>query len=232
MAETSGIVLGKGNADVMDQKQWLALGRRLLGPGLALGLVLGLGWAIAQFPAITRWEQAWLLGLHRHVTPTLDRVVLWFTDLGTTWGVLPGTLALGAWLWGQGQRRRSVFLILAMLGVLLLNLGLKGVWQRARPQLWEGVLTFPDPSFPSGHATFSMAFALAVILLSQASPYRRWVVGIALSLALLIGLSRPYLGVHYPSDVVGGWLLAYGWTVGLYRVMFPPSKQPSAPTVQ
>lgn len=217
----------------MDSKQWIALGRRLAGPGLALGLVLVLGWAIAQFPAITSWEQAWLVEVHRYATPTLDRAMLWFTDLGTTWGVLPGTLLLGAWLWSRGQRRQSAFLILAMLGILLLNLGLKEVWQRARPQLWEGVPTFPDPSFPSGHATFSMAFALAVILLlSLGIPYRRWIIGLGLSLALLIGLSRSYLGVHYPSDVVGGWSLAYGWTVGLHRVMFPPSKLHSGPTVQ
>ncbi len=207
----------------MDQKQWMALGRRWAGPGLALGMLLGLGWAVAQFPAITLGEQGWLITGHRYATPALDRVVSWFTDLGTTWGVLPGTLLLGAWLWHRGQRRPSAFLILAMLGALLLNLGLKEVWLRARPQLWEGVQGLPDPSFPSGHSTFSMAFALAVILLSQASPHRRWVVAIALPLALLIGLSRPYLGVHYPSDVVGGWLLAVGWTVGLYRVMFPPS---------
>lgn len=61
---------------------------------------------------------------------------------------------------------------------------------------------------------------LAVMLLSQTSPHRRWIVIPGGLLALLIGLSRLYLGVHYPSDVVGGWLLAIGWTVGLYRVMF------------
>ncbi|MFH7241304.1 MAG: phosphatase PAP2 family protein [Spirulina sp.] len=206
----------------MDQKQWMALGRRLIWPGLALGMLLGLGWTVAQFPAITLGEQGWLMTAHRYATPDLDRFVSWFTNLGTTWGTLPGTLLLGAWLWHRGQQRQSAFLVLAMLGALLLNLGLKGVWQRARPQLWEGVQMLPDSSFPSGHATFSMAFALAVVLLSQASPYRRWVVAIALPLALLIGLSRSYLGVHYPSDVVGGWLLAVGWTVGLHRAMFPP----------
>jgi undecaprenyl-diphosphatase len=122
---------------------------------------------------------------------------------------------------GRQQGQQATFLILAMLGALLLNLELKALWQRARPSLWEGIPLLPDHSFPSGHATLSMAFFLAVVLISQTSPHRRWIVLLGGLLALLIGLSRPYLGVHYVSDVVGGWLLAFGWTVGLYRVMFP-----------
>lgn len=207
---------------MVDRKKLATLGQRLGGPGLALGLMIALGWAVATFPAFTLWDQAVLLGLHRYATPRLDRAALWFTDLGTVWGVLPGTIILGGVLIWQRQRQQATFLILAMLGALLLNLGLKGLWQRARPQLWEGIPFLPDHSFPSGHATLSMAFFLAVMLISQTSPHRRWIVLLGGLLALLIGLSRLYLGVHYLSDVVGGWLSALGWTVGLYRVMFPP----------
>ena len=209
--------------DVVDRKKLASLGRTLGGPGLALGLVIVLGWAVATVPTLTLWDQAFLLGLHRYATPRLDRAVLWFTDLGTVWGVLPGTILLVAVLLGRRQRQQATFLILSLLGALLLNLGLKGLWQRARPSLWEGIPFLPDHSFPSGHATLSMAFFLAVMLISQTSPHRRWIVLLGGLLALLIGLSRLYLGVHYPIDVVGGWLLALGWTVGLYRVMFPPA---------
>lgn len=200
---------------MVDRKKLATLGRLLAGPSLALGLVIVLGWAVATFPAFTRWDQAVLLGLHRYATPRLDRAALWFTDLGTLWGVLPGTMLLVAVLLGRRQRQQATFLILAMLGSLLLNLGLKELWQRARPQLWEGIPFLPDHSFPSGHATLSMAFFLAVMLIGQTSPHRRWIFALGGLLALLIGFSRLYLGVHYPSDVVGGWLLAIGWTVAM-----------------
>ncbi|MEB3289834.1 MAG: phosphatase PAP2 family protein [Leptolyngbya sp.] len=184
--------------------------------------LLGLGWAITIFPAITTWDSDLLLRLHRHATPWLDAIMPWFTDLGTVWGVLPGTLGLGLVLLRRKQQRQAIFLVGAMLGSLLLNIGIKGFWQRVRPHLWEGVPTLPDSSFPSGHATFSMAFFLAVVLMSQNHPHRRQIIGLGGGLAVLIGLSRTYLGVHYLSDVVGGWLLAFGWTVGLYRTMgFP-----------
>jgi undecaprenyl-diphosphatase len=206
---------------MVDQKKLTTLGRTLGWPSLTLGLMIGLGWAGATFPEFTLWDQAALIGLHHYATPALDRAVLGFTDLGTVWGVLPGTILLAVVMIGRQQGQQATFLILAMLGALLLNLELKALWQRARPSLWEGIPLLPDHSFPSGHATLSMAFFLAVVLISQTSPHRRWIVLLGGLLALLIGLSRPYLGVHYVSDVVGGWLLAFGWTVGLYRVMFP-----------
>jgi membrane-associated phospholipid phosphatase len=208
------------------QKAWAILGKgdwaRLGWPGLAWAGLLGLGWAIATFPSITDWDSTVLLGIHRYATPALDRAMPWFTDLGTVWGVLPGTLGLGLVLLRRKQQRQAIFLFLAMLGALLLNIGIKGFWQRVRPNLWEGIPTLPDSSFPSGHATFSMAFFLAVVLISQNHPYRRRIIWLGGLLAVWIGLSRAYLGVHYLSDVVGGWLLAFGWTVGLYRVMFFP----------
>ncbi|QQE64188.1 phosphatase PAP2 family protein [Leptolyngbya sp. BL0902] len=222
----------------MKQLPWKAWKQRWLWPGLALGGVIALGGAVALSPALTRWDQSLLLALHRYATPGMDRFVLGFTDLGTVWGVLPGTVLLGVVLLQRRQPRQSAFLVLSVLGALVLNLLLKGLWQRARPNLWEGIPLYPDPSFPSGHATFSAAFVLAVVLLSQTSPHHRWphhrwLGGLGGLLALLIGLSRSYLGVHYPSDVVGGWLLAVGWTVGLYQAMFsdftPPSPSEEPP---
>ena len=73
---------------------------------------------------------------------------------------------------------------------------------------------------PSGHATYSLALTLALVLLTWESPKRPWIVGFGVAFVGLIGLSRLYLGVHYPSDIVGGWLLATAWAVGLYQVMF------------
>jgi membrane-associated phospholipid phosphatase len=129
-------------------------------------------------------------------------------------------VGLGVAALGRGQRRAGAYLLLTLAGAVVLNPLAKEAWRRVRPALWDGVPYQGGYSFPSGHATYSMAFVLALVLLSWGSPRRWWAVGLGGVFALLIGLSRMYLGVHYPSDILGGWLLAVAWAVGLHRVLF------------
>jgi undecaprenyl-diphosphatase len=68
-----------------------------------------------------------------------------------------------------------------------------------------------SPSYPSGHALVSAAFALALVIIARETRWR-WRVGAAASAYVLaVGFSRLYLGVHYPSDVLAGWCLAVAW---------------------
>jgi membrane-associated phospholipid phosphatase len=197
--------------------------------------LIGLGLLIGAYPALPAWDAAFLLRLHRYASPNLNYGIAVFTDLGTVWGVLPATLALVALTFWQRRWRESSYLLLTMLGTVILNPLAKLLWHRVRPALWEGVPPQADFSFPSGHATYSLAFVLAMILLTWDSPKRFWIVVVGALFVVLIGLSRVYLGVHYPSDILGGWLLATAWTVGLYGVMFhrwPPSPLWSPPSDQ
>lgn len=192
------------------------------GFGLSLAALLAfvlLGFWVATDPAISSWDTAFLLRLHHYATPELNRSMAVATNLGTYLGVLPASLGFIALALGLRRWPVAAYLALVMAGSAILNLNAKLFWQRSRPALWEGIPFHGDFSFPSGHATYSMTLVLALVLLSWHGPKRRWLVVIGGFFVLAIGFSRLYLGVHFPSDIVGGWLLAVAWTVGLHQVM-------------
>ncbi len=143
--------------------------------------------------------------------PFLDRWMRRVTRLGDPPVMLAlGALLLSGWLPIDPTAARS-----AALGLLLAHLigqCIKRSVSRARPSLPIGVATLIHPpdrfSFPSGHATAALAAALPVALSIDPSP------GVLLlALALLVGLSRAYLGVHYLGDVLAGWAIAIAATL-------------------
>ncbi len=192
----------------------------LLGVILPVATLVALGLLVAAYPVLPAWDAAFLLGLHRYATPTLNRWMVVLTDLGTVWGVLPATAGLVAVTFWHRRWQAGSYLALTMLGCIILNPWAKLFWHRVRPALWDGIPPHTDFSFPSGHATYSMAFVLALVLLSPNSPKRPWIVALGSLFVGFIGFSRVYLGVHFPSDVLGGWLLATAWAVGVYQLMF------------
>lgn len=193
-----------------------------LGVALPLTGLIALGLLVATYPTLPAWDAAFLLRLHRYATPAMNRAVAIATDLGTFWGVLPASLGLMAVsLWHRRWQSAS-YLAFVMAGSAGLNQIAKLLWHRVRPALWDGVPPHSDFSFPSGHATYSMAFVLALILLNWDSPKRPWLFGSGGLFVLCIGASRVYLGVHFPSDIVGGWLLAIAWAIGLRQLLFRP----------
>lgn len=133
--------------------------------------------------------------LLRAVTHLADWPVAVAITLALAFGVVPGLEAAGV--------RAAWTLALAHLGVELL----KRVFTRERPRLGAGMawlVTVPDRfSFPSGHSTAAMSIAMPVFL-ALGFPAGTLV----LALAVLIGISRCYLGVHYPGDVAAGWTLS------------------------
>ena len=151
--------------------------------------------------------------LHGLSNPTLDFSMRVLTDLGSTLvigTVLLVTLVLLMW---RRHRREALFLAVSMAGSLALNQSLKLIFHRPRPQLaWAHIQ--PDYSFPSGHAMNSLVLYVALALIVWALWGRR--AGLisavlAFMLALLIGTSRIYLGYHYFTDVVGGFLAGAAW---------------------
>ncbi len=100
---------------------------------------------------------------------------------------------------------------------MLLNVLFKLFFARVRPALFEQLTPAPGFAFPSGHAMGSAAFFLALYLLAREFvPRWRWlaaVLGVLLTLG--IGLSRLVLQVHYPSDVLAGWVLSAAWVLGV-----------------
>ena len=116
-----------------------------------------------------------------------------------------------------GWKRGMVTFLITMAGAAVLNSTLKLIFARERPEPFFGILRPESYSFPSGHALFSFCFygvVAAVITARIRQTSKRSAVWVVASvLVLLIGLSRIYLGVHYPSDVLAGYVAAFVWLV-------------------
>ena len=154
--------------------------------------------------------------IHGWANPAATAAMRVATQLGGVWFLFPlGALVVGA-LYQARRRRHAALFVLAVLGANLLDEGMKLIFRRERPIPW---FEYPQPgsySFPSGHSFVSLCFyfSLAEILIRAEWPLARkmamWTAAAVLTLA--IGFSRAYLGVHYPTDVLGGFTAAIAWT--------------------
>ncbi len=110
---------------------------------------------------------------------------------------------------------RALFVTFAVVGSVVLNALLKLEYARPRPELVAHLVNVTSTSFPSGHAMNSAGVYLTLgVLMARAVQGRRlklYLVGMAALLTLLIGASRVYLGVHYPTDVLAGWTAGAAW---------------------
>ncbi len=111
---------------------------------------------------------------------------------------------------------------LAYGGALALDGLAKAAFHSARPHLWASPAPETGYGFPSGHAMGSLGLLAALVVLAWPMR-RRWpaLLGGGVAVAA-IGISRLYLGVHYPSDVLGAWTAALAWVVGLRLVLAAP----------
>lgn len=149
--------------------------------------------------------------IHRHISPHLGRFFLLFTDLGSTVGIIALTGTLLAYLLYRHRRHASLVLIAGVAGAAVANVLIKLLFKRQRPTLWHAIVSEPGFSFPSGHAMASSALVFTLILLSWRTRWRWPVICIGVPFFLLVSLSRLYFGVHYPSDILGGWLASFLW---------------------
>jgi undecaprenyl-diphosphatase len=169
-----------------------------------------------------------LLAAHAYGGASLDRIFVWITDVGYAYGVIPLDISIVLVLLVIKRWREATFALVSFGGSALLNMGTKQFFARDRPDLWESIVTEESFSFPSGHAMGSMTLAVAVTMLAWRTRWRWPVTVVAMTFALLVGISRVYLGVHYPSDIIGGWMAAIAWVVGVYFALFRPSRMPWA----
>lgn len=161
-----------------------------------------------------------LLALHRYESPTLNRVMEFITDMGRPGALVPFcTVVVLVLLWKK-LPRQAFFFTLASGGAGLLNLLAKLFFGRARPDLWDSVSPESNYSFPSGHAMASMAVAAALILVLWPTRFRWPMVVLGTLFVVAVGVSRLYLGVHYPSDILGGWCASLTWVGGIHTIIY------------
>ena len=190
---------------------------------LTVGLLAGVA-AVAVFAAIASavvegltqsFDEKVLRWLESQRTPLLDKVMLEITTLGSGVVLIMLVLVASVFLW-QTQHKWSVYLLmLGVLGGKLFNSLLKEFFERPRPSIVQWVTETHSASFPSGHAMSAMvvygSVAYLVARLDPRPALRRTTWILAVLVILAIGASRMYLGVHYPSDIIAGYLGGLAW---------------------
>lgn len=147
----------------------------------------------------------------------LDASMRDITALGSYTVLTMVTFAVAGYLLMDRKRAAALFVLVSVSGGALLSTLLKLGFARPRPELVAHMVEVRTLSFPSGHAMLSaVTFLTLGALLARQAPSNRlkaYVLTVAIFLALLVGLSRLYLGVHWPTDVLAGWCLGGAWAI-------------------
>jgi undecaprenyl-diphosphatase len=205
----------------------------LLASVLVIGaLVLAFGWLAGEvMEGDTEALDRRLLGLFRSAAdPTRPAGPPWLVEMARDVTALGSfsvlailLLAVVGYLLLAGRRRAAILVLIAVIGGDAISHLLKMGFERARPDIAAQAARVFTASFPSGHATLSAITYLTMgALLTRITPshgIRIFFMSVALLLTLLVGLSRIYLGVHYPTDVLAGWCIGSAWALACWVVM-------------
>ena len=192
----------------------------ILAIGAAIGFVV-VAWLVST-GATEGFDRALLLALRDPANASDPLGPPWFEEMlaeitalgGYTILVILSAIVLGTLLL-NGERQAALFLVATLVGGALVSSGLKALFERPRPDLVGHLdLTFTS-SFPSAHAMVStlayLTLATMGVRFLRRHSTRVFLLAMAVLLALAIGASRVYLGVHWPSDVLAGWLAGAAW---------------------
>ena len=152
----------------------------------------------------------------------LREVGLDFTALGSHAIIVLVVVAVGVFLALKRQWRVMSLVLVASVGAMALGSISKQLIARDRPDVVPHLREVTTPSFPSGHATLAAAVYLTLGVVLAQVVKSRWTRAYCLLLptfvVIAVGLSRVYLGVHYPTDVLGGWALGLAWAIACWAV--------------
>ncbi len=147
----------------------------------------------------------------------LVNAALDITALGSSTVIGLTVMAVSGFLVFQGMWRNGLFVVFATGSAFVVNESLKELFHRARPDVVPHLREVVTMSFPSGHALMSAVVYLTLGALSMRIAERRltrfYCMAMAMLITALVGASRVYLGVHYPTDVFAGWLIGLGWAL-------------------
>ena len=171
-----------------------------------------------------KFDRAILIGLRTPGDLAVPKGPRWvlsaaldITALGSATVLGLAVLAVAGFLVLQGLWRRALIVLSASLGGWFLNAALKQLFQRPRPDVVPHLREAMSLSFPSGHALQSAAVYLTLGVLMMRFAHRPitkvYCMVVAATATVLVGLSRVYIGVHYPTDVLAGWLIGLSWAL-------------------
>lgn len=204
---------------------------RLIAASLLAMAVLAVG--VAELSIVASADIAAANTVHSVATGWLTSVLLGITNLASTDVILVATATAVVILAAQGHWRGAVALSLSVIATQAAVTVAKGLMSRPRPEA-EGAAVDPSGfSFPSAHSASAVALYVMLALIAGHALRRRvggfaWLA--AVSLVLAIGLSRVYLGAHYPTDVFAGWLLGAAVVMGSWALCarLPVPSRPAA----
>ncbi|HEU4980861.1 MAG TPA: phosphatase PAP2 family protein [Solirubrobacterales bacterium] len=181
---------------------------RLIAGKLLIIAALAVG--VTQLSAVSSVDLATVELIHRHTTNSLTAVFLGITELASTDVILLVSAGAAVLLAARHHWRGAVALAISVLATQAVVTGAKALMSRPRPDQDAAVVDPSGFSFPSAHSASAVAlYAMLALIAASAMRGRArgsaWTVAIALVVA--IGLSRVYLGAHYPTDVLAGWLI-------------------------
>ncbi|MGP0092113.1 MAG: phosphatase PAP2 family protein [Xanthobacteraceae bacterium] len=171
-----------------------------------------------------------MLALRNPANPSVPIGPAWLQEAARDITSLGSTIVLGiitfsvvGYLFLAGKPAVAWLMLIAVLGGVVLNNLLKFAFARPRPDFIAHAARVFTTSFPSGHATLSAITYLTIgALLARTHPsftIRIYFMSLAAFLSMIIGMSRIYLGVHYPTDVLGGWCIGAAWAMGCWVLM-------------
>lgn len=165
------------------------------------------------------FETPLLLWIHAHTGPALTSVSVFLHTFGgpVPMGAVFLVIILG--LWVTQRRPQAVFALLGLGSAVGIAFGMKVLFHRPRPELWTRLVSETGPSFPSGHSTVAAALVTFMVLLAWRTPWRWPILLVGVAYAALMGVSRLVLGVHFPTDVLAGWLTGVACVLGAYSVL-------------
>jgi membrane-associated phospholipid phosphatase len=189
------------------------------GVGVAVAAFLGIGAFVGLWAAFTgvgpaRLDAAVLDGSVESRSDLLTAAAVAVTHLGSTAAMAVLAVVVGARLWFLDRRADAVFVIGAMAGAQLVFRGLKELLDRPRPPVDDRLVHAASESLPSGHATTAIVVIGTLVVLAwpgRTPTVRAGMVAAAALWVGAVGLTRLYLGVHWFSDVVAGWLVGGAW---------------------
>ena len=200
---------------------WLLLAAIVLG---------GTVWIFAELASevlegdTARFDETVLLALREAGDPQDPIGPAWFeelmrdvTALGSMFVIVLVTVIVFGFLLLSGQRGGALLVVVAVAGGTLLSQTLKDAFTRTRPDIVaHGMETF-TASFPSGHATLSavtyLTLGALLVRLRASKREKAYIIAVAVFLTVAVGVSRLYLGVHWPTDVLAGWTIGAGWAL-------------------
>jgi membrane-associated phospholipid phosphatase len=173
-----------------------------------------------------------LTWVHSASSPFLDQLAIHVTNAGDFLAVIALAVIAAGILIRRGRPSDASTLIFGVGGAVVLNEILKLYFRRPRPTLWHQIVDSSGYSFPSGHAMMSSALAISFILIGWKSRWRYLILTIGLGYIGVIGLSRMYLGVHFPTDIAAGWCVSLVWVLIVRHIVAGPQQSSALDSVR